>query len=325
MKKIILASVALIAVFASCKKEDIRTVYETKAAEATINVYVFDAYLGKNVDDAKITASAGVVDNYTVTIKGNKAIAAQKVTITAISSDGKRETSEPAVVDVDALIEGGVATYSCKVVIGKAKTGDKEYQLFKKYAGQHYEFGYLEKSYAHYHEDITHGTGLDQWCVNNTEFCLFGETTYTETTGTQSIALFVDHEVGLSEAEEVLIEEYKESVNKPYVAKEVKYSYFVSAFSYFNVKVKYDVHEYIYLVQRRNILEGKTFDEWEDIATITKTDYDYTSIECFEIPSPSHASHYVHGHGVDDPTHSHYNHGHGQGGSNAGGGIVVAD
>lgn len=321
MKKIILASVALIAVFASCKKEDIRTVYETKAAEATINVYVFDAYLGTDVTDANVTASAGQVEGNTkVVIKGNKAIAKQTVTITATSQDGKRTGSYD--LPVEALVEGGVATYSCKVVIGKAKTGDKEYQLFKKYAGQHYEFGYLLKSYDHYYEDLTHGTGLNQWCVNNTEFCLFGETTYTETSGTQSIATIINHDAGISEAEELLIDEYKESKDIPYVTKEVNYSYFVSAFSYFNVKVKYDVHEYIYLVQRRNILEGETFDEWEDIATITKTDYDYTSIERFEIPSPSHASHYVHGHGVDDPVHSH---GHGQGGQNAGGGIVVAD
>lgn len=319
MKKIILASVALIAVFASCKKEDIRTVYETKEAVATINVYVFDAYLGTDVTDAKITASAGVVDNYTVTIKGNKAIAKQPVEITAISSDGKRKNS--AVVDVDALIEGGVATYSCKVVIGKAKTGNKEYQLFPKMSAQHYEFGYLEKSYEHYHTDITHGTGLNQWCINNTEFCLFGETAYTKTSGTKESAL-ITYEVELSEAEEILIDDYYESVLIPYVAEDTNYSYFVSAFSYFNVKVTYRVNEFVYLVQRRNILEDGTYDEWEDIAMISKTDYDFTSVERFEIPSPSHASHYVHGHGVDDPVHSH---GHGQGGFNAGGGIVVAD
>lgn len=324
MKKIILASVALIAVFASCKKEDIRTVFETNEAVATINVSVFDAYLGTDVTDANVTASAGQVEGNTkVVIKGNKAIAKQTVTITATSKDGKRTGSYD--LPVEALVEGGVATYSCKVVIGKAKTGDKEYQMVPVTHVEDYEFGYLLKSYAHYHEDITHGTGLNQWCINNTEFCLHGETNYTKTSGTKNKVQIEYGEVGLSDAEYLLIDDYAESITIPYETEEVIYSYFVSAFSYFNVVVTYKIENSAYVIQRRNVLENKTFDEWEDIAFLAKQDYTFTSIQPFEIPSPSHASHYVHGHGVDDSHYSHYSHGHGYGGQNAGGGIVVAD
>ena len=61
MKKFILASFALIAVFASCKKEDIRTVYKAEPAKATITVEVYDAFLGQNVTTSPFLTGMHVI------------------------------------------------------------------------------------------------------------------------------------------------------------------------------------------------------------------------------------------------------------------------
>lgn len=317
MKKFILASVALIAVFASCKKEDIRTVYKAEPAKATITVEVYDAFLGQNVtSQAKITANAGTVEGTQVVIVGeqanNFAIPQGDVKISAEFSSRKGSVTIP----VPSIVEGGVAAYNALVIIGSPLDPSKSVEYVIEDAGSEYasgKKGSLEKA-THYH------AGKD-WCINNTEFVLFGLTNYDEIIGRSAMTVEfgemadgADHDYILYQSE-LLAKEYP-----GVTVTEKEYKYNVSAFSYFNVLVQYSTMTYDFDLYRINkLVDGS---ELKTLIGSIEVVCDGTEIWKEEIASPDHASHYVEGHGIDDP---HYSHAHGQGGYNAGGGIVVAD
>ena len=318
MKKFILASVALLAVFASCKKEDIRTVYETTPATVTINVQVFDAYLGQLGKDAVITASAGTVSGNVIKITGNKAVAAQTVNVTASISDDATDFARTGsvAIDVAALAEGGQANYSCKVIVGSPKQEMTGFSYEKTADPKKSEkfFGSLEKADHSYNDTL--------WVINNSEFVLYGTTTYVNKVGTGSQSV----DCGLAKTSEEL--DYVLSTaalvcnDDPEYGKDKTYDYTVSAFARFNVFVTYTCNSIEYTCYRNFKLEdGKTTKE--PIGVITNNDYT-TSVVYKEGFAPDHASHYVAGHGVDDAHYSH-GHGHGHGGENAGGGIIVAE
>ena len=322
MKKIILASVALIAVFASCKKEDIRTVYKANPAEVTITVEVFDAYQGANVtSQANITANAGTVAGNTVKFVGDQAhfnaVPAQKVTISA-SFDGRDGS---VTVPIDGTLEGGIATYSATVVIGNAIDPTKPIN-YDVVPGGYSEPEVVKSGYLAF---ATHSHDGKNWCINNTEFILEGLTSFESWLGNnekKSNWKPVDGVV-LSDAEKTLSEDKFKGIvaANPFISKtekDVKYT--VSAFSYFNYKVDYMNTVFYYDVVRIYTLKGGATESVR-IATIELNCWSTKGAKV-EIASPDHASHYVEGHGIDD---EHYSHAHGHGGYNAGGGIVVAD
>lgn len=321
MKKFILASVALIAVFASCKKEDIRTVYKAEPAKATITVEVFDAYLGKNVtSQAEITSNAGTVQGTQVVLVGDQghfnAIPAQKITISA-KYDG-REGS--ATIQIDGVLEDGVAFYNAIVIVGSAIDPTKpiDYDVVAREPGEPklYQTGYLE--YA------THSHDGKKWCINNTEFVLFGVTEFDDKNGInegKSSCTMIDG-IDFTDDEKKIAEDYFKKLCKanPEVITKKTINYTVSAFSYYNYRVDYKfTYQYYDVVRRFTLVDGSTKDV--SIASIKLTSWSVGGGK-MEIASPDHASHYVEGHGVDDP---HYSHAHGKGGMNAGGGIVIAD
>mgnify|MGYP003319178163 CR=1 FL=1 len=312
MKKFILASVALIAVFASCKKEDIRTVYKTKPAEVTITVKVIDALVGTPVT-ATITSSEGTVNGNEVKITGNNAISKHPVTITAKYGDYEPVSGT---ITVEDLLEGGNASYSITIIVGHAIDPTKPVTYKVKHLDA--EATLVEERQL---EFATHSHDGSKWVINNTEFVLFGVTNYEDRSGLVSIDKD-DKAKGATGADLDFIEKTCNSLSEanPKVFEEKEYSYTVSAFSYFNVIVSYSHLAQPIECYRVTTLEGGSTIETL-IGTITlKT---WSSAPTYkEIASPDHASHYVAGHGVDDP---HYSHGHGHGGSNAGGGIVVAD
>lgn len=319
MKKIILASVALIALFASCKKEDIRTVYKTKPAEVTITVEVYDALYGKNVtSQANIASSVGTVSGNTVKIVGDEAhynaVPAQKVTISASYA----ERSGSAGINIDGTLEGGVASYSVTVVVGHAIDPSKPVDYDIRQNGEAKEIpgdkGYLEFA--------THTHDGSKWVINNTEFVLFGVTEYEERLGLNSIAVdYMSSDGADWDYVNGQAEDLEDANPKMFTKKE--YEYTVSAFSYFNVELSYSTVAQSFDCYRINILEdGSKLETLIGNIALSKW---ATRINYVEIASPDHASHYVAGHGVDDSHYSHYSHGHGHGGSNAGGGIVIAD
>lgn len=322
MKKIILASVALIAVFASCKKEDIRTVYKANPAEATITVTVFDALYGKDVtSQATVTAdpstSSITVTGNTVKLVGDQAhynaIPAQKVTIKA-SFDG-REGS--VTVPVEGVLEGGVASLSVTVVVGSPIDPTKPVT----YDFRNVKTETVPVSYG-YLEFATHSHNDSKWVINNSEFFLYGVTEYEHRSGQHASEVNAE---GLDGADfdyvMSVFGELSDAHPQKFVKKEFEYN--VSAFSYFNVVLTYLDVKQTYECVRINILKDGSKVETV-LTTIEQTLWD-TKIEPIEMASPDHASHYVQGHGVIDSHYSHYSHGHGHGGMNAGGGIVIAD
>ena len=319
MKKIILASVALIAVFASCKKEDIRTVYKANPAEATITVKVFDALYGKDVtSQATVTADPSTspitVTGNTVKLVGDQAhynaIPAQKVTVKA-SYDGRDGS---VTVPVEGVLEGGVASYSATVVVGHAIDPTKPVDYRIKNGSSELVSG--ERGYLAF---ATHTHDGANWVINNTEFVLFGVTDYEDRSGNKGMDINTMEASG-ADLDYILNQSVVLAEANPLNIEKKDYNYTVSAFSYFNVMVAYHDLTQTYNCYRVNILEDKT--ELETlIGSIDLTTW-VTEVEYKEIASPDHASHYVAGHGVDD---AHYSHEHGHGGKNAGGGIVVAD
>lgn len=319
MKKFILASVALIAVFASCKKEDIRTVYKANPAEATITVKVFDALYGKDVtSQATVTADPSTSP---ITVTGNivklvgdqahyNAIPAQKVTVKA-SYDG-REGS--ATVPVEGVLEGGVGSFSTTVVVGHAIDPTKPVDYTIKDGGTE-----LAKGTRGYLEYATHSHDGSKWVINNSEFVLFGVTNYDDLSGIKGMDIDTMGSEG-ADFEYIMNQSVELTNANPFVKTNKEYKYTVSAFSYFNVMVAYDYYTQSFDCYRINILDNGSQLETL-IGSIDLTTW-ATSVQYIEIASPDHASHYVAGHGVDD---SHYSHAHGHGGMNAGGGIVVAD
>lgn len=314
MKKVILASVALLAVFASCQKEDIRTVYETEPAHATIQVNVFDAFLGKDVTSlATVTSSVGGVQlingKWEISIIGDKTIGKQTVNITAKYQD----RSNTIGFEIASLIEGAVADYACTVTIGSPKeTVDFDFSYVD--VDTDYIYGYLENA--------THEYNKQSWCINDSEYVLYGETNYIKKTGTFNKVVLTED---AADAEITWMDNViKNQLMVPDTSVDTKYEYVVSAFSYFNVEVKYTIDTDSYEFFRVFTSADGKYKSKEIFGTADIDDWS-TSVKKLEIASPTHASHYVAGHGVDDPSYSHYDHGHGHGGSNAGGGIIVAD
>ena len=315
MKKFILASVALLAVFASCKKEDIRTVYETTPATVTINFSVYDAFTGKDAVSPAVTTSAGTVDGSKIVIKGNKAVAAQEVTIKATVTDGltaNPRTGEQKVA-ISFLCEGGQATYSAKVVVGSPKAEITGFTCEeKKGAKQTKLAGILEKANHSYNDTL--------WVINNSEFVLYGTTTYTQKLGSKDPDVNKSGAKTSEELDYVLSMVSEKSIVDPEDGKDKTYDYTVSAFSRFNVFVTYEWVPMEYTCYRNFKTEdGNTAKE---VIGVFKFNNYTTSVVYKEGFAPDHASHYVAGHGVDD---AHYSHGHGHGGENAGGGIIAAE
>lgn len=320
MKKIILASVALIAVFASCKKEDIRTVYKANPAEATITIKVFDALYGKDVtSQATVTADPSTspitVTGNTVKLVGDQAhynaIPAQKVTVKA-SYDGRDGS---VTVPVEGVLEGGVASYSATVVVGHAIDPTKPVDYTIKNGGTELATG--PKGYLAF---ATHSHDGSNWVINNSEFVLFGVTNYDEFSGIKGMDIDPMDSEG-ADLEYILKQSVELTNANPFVKTNKEYKYTVSAFSYFNVMVAYGYLTQFFDCYRVNILEDGSQLETL-IGSIDLMTWVTSGPQYIEIASPDHASHYVAGHGVDD---AHYSHEHGHGGSNAGGGIVIAD
>ncbi len=316
MKKLFFASVALLAVFSSCQREDIRTVYETNPAVATVTVTVWDSYLGKDVtQDAgtKITASASsmasdkvVISGNKVTLTGSKSLAQTSLKIDAEFNGHKGS----ATVVVAALVEGAVADYAAKVVLEDGKTSTsyayetRNGDVSVKWAGC--------LDYAHtVHADA-------RWCVNNSMYVLFGKTNYTSETGLFGTPVMKYD--GLNDAEKLYVDEKMAQIPSAYATEKKDYEYTVAAFSYYNVYVTINkTVKYVDFYRIHQLADGTV--EREKMTTCSYEDLN-TVVEYKEIASPDHTSHYVPGHGVDDPTYSHEK---GHGGLNAGGGIVVAD
>ena len=319
MKKIILASVALIAVFASCKKEDIRTVYKAEPAKATITVEVYDALYGQNVtSQANITANAGTVEGTQVVLVGdqanNYAIPEQKVTISAEFSGRKGSVTMP----VSSLVEGGVASYSAVVVVGSPVDPKQpiDYEIVENDPSDPVTFKTWQL------EKATHSHAGANWVINNTEFFIYGTTKYNDVVGFNEEKSKLNKLVPLTDDEDATAEllfNLLIAVN-PEKSTEKELEYHVSAFSYFNVIVEnQDAVQHFDLCRVLTLVDGS-----KESVRIADMEMHITStkVSPVEMASPDHASHYVAGHGVDD---AHWSHAHGYGGYNAGGGIVVAD
>lgn len=322
-KSLAFASAALAGfLMTSCTVEEIKTTFEPSAAEATIEVSVFDAANGVDVTSSATinqptsTGSNSIsVKGNVITITGNYAIAEQTVTFTATYAG---VTSAPVSVPVNSLLAGGVAKYAALAIVGSAIDAD-EYVAEKfgdavvttKTSTFQPLNGHEGYSHDYSHASVGHGEGTGIWAYNESEFILEGEINYKNYDGMEV------RNFALTSACVKTEEAIANTLAEPYAAQKVKETDEV-----LNIKVSawamYSAYGTITESAQPYKIYRVTGDEKVAIAT-----FDFVSVstqaEYTEAAMPGHDGHYQHGHGSID-----HSHGHG-GSNNAGGGIIWAE
>ena len=316
MKKVlssVIACVAMIGLLSSCVEEQIKTTFEVDAAEATITVTVVN--LGTSADvtsEATITTSAGSVSGNQIIIVGNNSISQTTVNVTAsyVAPSGETyKATEP--VTVNALRAGGEAYYSVIINVG-------EYTPIDEYTIKTVDVIDIPAiDDVVYFDKAVIKEGEKHWAHNESEYLLRGTVTYQIKYGKEVIEDGYRAQ-GWEEKVDKMVEDFEESISVTTETKTKEIT--VSAWSYYTA--------WVTLTTTTWMKEFYAVDKMGNETLIGDTRYfDYTSeFGQDEMASPSHASHYVAGHGVDDDPHGH-GHGHssGHGGDNAGGGIVLGD
>ena len=315
MKKVlssVIACVAMIGLLSSCVEEQIKTTFEVDAAEATITVTVVNLGTGEDVTSvATISTSAGSVSGNKIILVGNNSISQTTVNVTAsyVAPNGTYSTTEP--VTVNALRAGGKAYYSVIINVGEVTPiGEYTFEVVDVEDGDPIdEITYFDKA--------TIEEASKKWAHNESEYLLRGTVTYQTKVGKE---VYQDgyRAEGWEEIVDKLVADFESTISLD--IEDETADIVVSAWSYYTA--------WVTLTTQMWTKEFYAIDKMGNKTLIGDTGYfEYSSTyEYDEMASPSHASHYVAGHGVDDDPHGH-GHGHssGHGGDNAGGGIVLGD
>ncbi len=291
MKRII-SLLALAGFVVACQPEEIETAFTIDNAVATITVTATDVATGADAfeNGADLTAGAGTVSRNVVTITGTPAISAQTVEL-VVTYNG---VSYPESVYVNSVLAGGQADYSVSIVVGEIP-GEYTYELVTDSSE-----GEVQTEYA---TGFTHNHAYNDegWRENATEFIVNVTVDYTITSGSE----VVGYEL-LDASFESVAQSYYAALDSGVSSVDDVLEFQVSAWSIFRAWQTRTVVTTEYTLWAT--LDGSE----TEVAKYTVKTYYSTSAEYEEMAHPSHAGHYVYGHG-----HS--------GGENSGGGIVFAE
>ena len=286
--------IALVGVFAACQPEGLTTAFEVGPAEATITAKVVDILTGQDVTSAASISPA-------LTITGSDAIAEQDYTLTATYKEG----TGSATVHINALRPGGKAHYSVVIPVG-GNIGDYTLELKAGTPVETPKDLVLEAANTHGHA-YSHN-GHEKWVENASEFVLSDSATYKEYDGSEIVSG--------PEVLEAVFKENVENAAKPFdgtITSTTKTLNFkVSAWSLYNVfGTETEIVTPYELVatpsgSARVVGDNGVVGKFSVKTMASDAQYE-------ECAHPSHASHYIHGHGTSEKA-----------GSNAGGGIVEA-
>lgn len=280
--KLALAAIVLTSsLFTSCEKEDFSATFEPGDAQISLTVNVYDVYDGLvNVEPT--------VEGLSYTKDGEKFVFTQDtfkgtevITISATYKEGTGYTE----VTLPALKAGGKAEISVSVMISEGRdikieqVGEPTIELYKTL--------FLE-------EDARHDYNGELWLENASEYILTSEISYP-LVSEQTASTTVQGNETVNSFVEAL--QYNRTTENHGVLT-VK----ASAWSFYRVWVE------VY----QSITTYKVTRNGEELGTITVNSKFSTSVQYDEIPHPSHAGNYTHGHG------------HGAT-SNAGGGIIYGE
>lgn len=311
MKKVfssIFACIAMIGLLTSCVEEKIETTFEVDAAEAYISVQVINLATAENVTaQSTITSSPGSVSGNVVMLVGNNTITETTVDVTAAytSPNGNKYTTTQPVI-VNALRAGGKAYYNIVINVGEiTPTEDYTFKYVAKVENEVTEDTYFDKA--------TIKESGKTWAHNESEYLLRGTVTYQIWSGCD---VYADAPASDFWAEKFdhFVADFEKT--RPFVKEDKTANITVSAWSYYTAYVTRTVQD----TKATWYAVDKMGNE-QEVGTIHFWNYPSCVYYTAEMASPSHAAHYIAGHGHDD-VHGHSS---GHGGNNAGGGIVFAD
>ena len=313
--------IALVGVFAACEPENLQTAFNVADATATVNEKV--VCFAPDFDESEVTVTYDwSVGGSTKSIKGNPAIEAGTVTVTATYAGATASTT----VSYPKIFAGMDAVLNATIFLPYNAGGyelsveydyDNAVDNIKIYGLQASEHGH---SYAATQKISVWGEEYEVYMMQNaTEFLLEDSYTYEEFSG------YDVHEF------EVLNPDFADGSFLAYMEEvidgeggfdwEVKsYEFTVSAWSLYNVINPVNFWQLPCYVVATPV-EGSGNPEFDSpVASFVITEPVSYCLK-YEVAHPDHASHYHAGHG-------HYTHdGHALHGdnNNAGGGIITAE
>ena len=286
--------IALVAVFAACKPEDLSTAFSVGGAQAIINVAVFSAV------DGNVTSSASV--NLPEPTKNSVgAIPEQDLSVTATYKGATGSTT----IKVGEILAGGKGYYNAVVFIDGV-AGDYLYSVENdgeavSETATQYLAASKEHGYAFSH------AGYSTWLENASEKILSDKATFTTYTG-YAVENVKYVNPNLDSVADLLIVQEEDVVTA-----EETLDFQVSAWSLYNVFGTVASTIQPKKVVATKAVEGANIPELGTIATFDVVTKDVTA-QYKETAHPDYTSHYKPGHGT----------GHGKG-NNAGGGLIDAE
>lgn len=308
--------IALVGVFAACQKEDLKTAFTVKPAEATITAHAMFVDGSPLTQNLSFTFDGNDSGNQnTATFSGNQYQSLTKditVGVKWTGFDGKRNFADSKVVKVNVLA-GGEAKYDVYFILGTITDEDGyEYLVETEDTVLDPKTYWLDKAMHEGHEyvDETYGSG---WYIKNaSEFILRGTVDYARKEGTDTVSEISWCFAGIRVDQ---FQSLYDSLTDKIVETPETLDIVVSAWE------AYAVCQVVTETMTDYTLYRKDLNGAMDVCgsftgyAVTSTEAQFISFAC-----PGHEAHWTPGHGHDDPAHSH-----GHGSSNAGGGIVIAD
>lgn len=308
MKKLF-SIISLVGVIAACQPEKLDTTFEPEDAVATITCSATRIDTGEDIT-AQVTFNASPANsaNNVITLTGNPSIAATSVKVDASWEHNGTTYTESHVVPINALLAGGKASYTATFVLG-VYTNPEDMDFYEEFVSS--EESSVRKYFTRFDHSALHTHDGAEWAYNATEFVKYAIVNYQ--------VISSEHVTGVSMEGKYI--NYKSIVDRFTKKHEIEpeivddtVTFPVSAWSMYTAYIDVITLHDAYNVICENKMGDKT--------VIAKffVDSKGTAFNHEEAAHPNHASHYVEGHGVDDPEQSH-----GHGSQNAGGGIVIAD
>lgn len=315
MKKLF-SIISLVGVIAACQPEKLDTTFEPKDAVATIKCSAtridteadITGQVTFNASPANSAISVNSANNE-ITLTGNPSIAATSVKVDASWEHNGTTYTDSHIVPINALLAGGTASYTATFVLG-VYTNPEDMKFYEEFVSS--EVSSVDRTYfTRFDHSALHTHDDTEWAYNATEFVKYAIVNYQvisseHVTGVIMEGKYINYNSivdRFTKKHEIEPEIVDDTVTFP-----------VSAWSMYTA--------YIDVITLHNAYNVICENKMGDKTVIAKffVDSKGTAFNHEEAAHPNHASHYVEGHGVDDPEHSH-----GHGSQNAGGGIVIAD
>lgn len=269
--------------FTSCEKEDVNATFQSKPAEAVINVEVREFFTQSVVtNEATITSDKGAVENGKLTLTGNKDLAAQTINFTATYKGNSGTTS----VTIPALKAGTVAEFKVTITVAYQEPSEDKTLVIATKLGDPVIKTYNLGDPSHSHADA-------MWMENANDYILRRTFTYTKRDYSKVIKNELDSRV-----------DFDSSAYTYDNSEDVSVEFKFSAWSLYRV--------YYFETSTDEIMSFSYKETGEDLGKVTIEKVYGSGASSEEKALPGHSHEYVPGHG-------HGEHGYD---ANAGGGIV---